>query len=157
MTHIYIYIYIYIYIGSQQSDAIGVNEVKTIPAVDTEPSEAAFGAKQISKGVGFAEYAFGANPLSSVSGDGNNLSHPPDFTTKNSEEESQDSFSKLFSRDALELQGGDFSRSLNVSDNLIAECNKTFELGQILGFSMEGYKESLKKIIKKTGDSNGQS
>ena len=44
-------------------------------------------------------------PLSSIGGDGNNLSHPPGFTPKNSEKESQDSFSKLFSRDVSESQG----------------------------------------------------
>ena len=44
------------------------------------------------------------HPLSSIGGDGNSLSHPPSFTPKNSEEE-QDSFSTLFSRDALESQG----------------------------------------------------
>ena len=101
-------------IGSQQPDAIEVDEVKTIPAADIEPSEVAFGAKQTSKGVGFAVCTCSGEvdsndlwqkPLSSVSGDGNNLSHPPGFTPLNSEEESQDSFSKLFSRDALESQG----------------------------------------------------
>ena len=45
------------------------------------------------------------------------------------------------------LRGGDLPRSLNVSDNHIAERIETFELGQILGFSMEGF--------KKTGVSNG--
>ena len=46
-------------------------------------------------------------------------------------------------------KGGDLSRSLNISDNHIVECNKTFELRQILAFSMEGF--------EKTRDSNGQS
>ena len=73
-----------------------------------------FGVKQTAKGVGFAVCACSGEvdsddlrqqPLSSVSGDGNNLSHPPGFTPKNSDEESQDSFSKLSSRDALESQG----------------------------------------------------
>ena len=85
-----------------------------IPTADTEPSEVAFGVKQTSKGVGFTVYACSGEvdsgdlrqqSLSSVSGDGNNLSHPPGFTPLNSEEESQDSFSKLFSRDALDSQG----------------------------------------------------
>ena len=36
---------------------------------------------------------------------------------------------------------------MNVSDNHTAEHNETFELGHILGFSIEGF--------KKTGVSNG--
>ena len=101
-------------VGSQQPDAIGVDEVKTIPAADAEPSEVAFGVKQASKGEGFDVCACSGEvdsgdlrqkPLSPVSGDGNNLSRPPGFTPLNSEEESQDCFSDFFSRDALESQG----------------------------------------------------
>ena len=88
--------------------------MKTIPAADTKPSEVDFGLKQMSKGVGFDVRACSGEvdsgvlqqpPLSSVSGDSNNLSHPPGFTPINSEEESQDSFSKIFSHDAMESQG----------------------------------------------------
>ena len=142
-------------VRSQQPDAIGVDEVNIIPTTDTEPTEVAFGVNQTSNGVGFAVCACSGEVdssdlrqhLSSIGGDGNSLSHPPGFTPKNSEEESQYSFFKLFSRDALESEWVDLPRFFNVSDNHIAERNETFELGQILGFSMEG--------LNKTGVYNG--